>query len=182
MSEPARLHAVAGQFDSPDSLLAAARALSRDGYTRMDALTPFPVHGLDKALGLSRSPLGYLVFGGGVAGMASALLLQWWTGAVDYPLVIGGKPLFAFEFSIPITFELTVLLASFAAVIGMLAANGLPRLSHPVFRAETFRRVADDAFVLLVESSDPKFDAAACSERMSSLGAVRTELVEEDDA
>lgn len=182
MSEPNRLHGVAGQFDSPESLLTAARALSGDGYTRMDAFTPFPVHGLDKALGLGRSRLGYLVFGGGMVGAASALLLQWWTGAVDYPLVIGGKPLFAFEFSIPITFELTVLLASFAAVLGMLAANGLPRLSHPVFRAETFKRVTDDGFVLLIESRDPKFDAAACSERMSSLGAVRTEIVEEDDA
>ncbi len=179
MNGPGRIHGAAGQFDSPESLLAAARALAGDGYTRMDAFTPFPVHGLDKALGLSRSPLGYVVFGAGLAGAALALLLQWWTGAVDYPLVIGGKPLFAFEFSIPITFELTVLLASFAAVGGMLAANGLPRLSHPVFSSELFRRVTDDGFVLLIESRDPKFDAAACRERLASLGAVRTEVVEE---
>ncbi len=133
-----------------------------------------------EALGLGRSRLGYLVFGAGLAGMFGALLLQWWTGAVDYPLVIGGKPLFAFEFSIPITFELTVLLASFAAVVGMFVVNGLPRLSHPVFRAESFRRVTDDGFVLIIESDDPKFDAAGCVRRLESLGARRTEVVAED--
>jgi hypothetical protein len=107
-----------------------------EGFTKMDAFTPFPVHGLDHALGLGRSRLGYVVFGAGFVGMVLALLLQWWTGAVDYPLVIGGKPLFAFEFSIPITFEVTVLLAAFAAVLGMLAVNGLPRLHHPIFDCE----------------------------------------------
>jgi len=180
MTGPNRLHGVAGEFDSPESLLAAARALSADGYKKMDAFSPFPIHGLDRALGLGRSRLGYLVFGAGLVGAASALLLQWWTGAVDYPLVIGGKPLFAFEFSIPITFEVTVLLASFAAVLGMFVANGLPRLSHPLFRSETFRRVTDDGFMLVIESADPKFDAAACSQRLASLGAMRTELIEED--
>ncbi len=180
MNGPARLHGVVAEFDSPESLLASARALRSDGYTKMDAFTPFPVHGLDKALGLGRSRLGYLVFGAGLTGMVGALLLQWWTGAVDYPLVIGGKPFFAFEFSIPITFEVTVLLASFAAVVGMFVVTGLPRLSHPVFHAESFRRVTDDGFVLVIESDDPKFDAAACVRRLEALGARRTEVVEED--
>ncbi|HSW51522.1 MAG TPA: DUF3341 domain-containing protein [Bryobacteraceae bacterium] len=175
-----RLHGVAAEYSSPESLLAAVRGARAEGYTRMDAFTPYPVHGLDRALGLRRSRLGYLAFGGGVAGMLIALLLQWWTGAVDYPLVIGGKPLFAFEFSIPVTFELTVLLASFGAVFGMLAANGLPRLSHPVFRAESFRRVTDDGFMLLIEGGDPKFEPEACARLLASLGATRTEVVEED--
>lgn len=175
-----RVHGVAAQFSSPEALLAAVRGARAEGYTRMDAFTPYPVHGLDRALGLGRSRLGYLSLAGGVVGAISALLLQWWTGAVDYPLVIGGKPLFAFEFSIPVTFELTVLLASFGAVIGMLAANGLPRLSHPVFRAETFRRVTDDGYMLLIEGDDPKFETEACSRLLTSLGATRTEVVEED--
>ncbi len=180
MSQPDRLHGVAAEFDTPEELLNAVRAMREHGYTRMDAYTPYPVHGLDKALGLSRSRLGYLVFAAGIAGAASALLLQWWTGAVDYPLVIGGKPFFAFEFSIPITFELTVLFASFAAVLGMLAANGLPRLAHPVFQAEGFRRVTDDAFLLVIESDDPGFDAAACERRLTAIGPRSIEVVKED--
>jgi hypothetical protein len=180
MSERVRTYGVAAQFASPEALLAAVRGLRSEGFTKMDAFTPFPVHGLDQALGLGRSRLGYLVFGGGFLGMVSALLLQWWTGAVDYPLVIGGKPLFAFEFSIPITFELTVLFAAFAAVLGMLAVNGLPRLHHPVFGCESFRRVTDDGYLLVIESDDPKFDPRACTERLASLGATRTEVVEEE--
>jgi hypothetical protein len=180
MSQPDRPYGVAAEFETPEALLAAVRNLRAQGYTKMDAFTPYPVRGLDQALGLSRSRLGYLVFGAGVAGAAAALLLQWWTGAVDYPLVIGGKPLFAFEFSIPITFELTVLFASFAAVVGMLVANGLPRLSHPVFQAEGFRGVTDDGFLLVVESGEAGFDAADCERRLRALGPRRTEVIAED--
>jgi hypothetical protein len=172
-------HGVAAEFASPEALLAAATAARAQGYTKMDAYTPFAVHGLDRALGLKRSRLGFLVFGAGLVGTISALLLQWWTGAVDYPLVIGGKPLFAFEFSIPVTFELAVLFASFAAVLGMLAVNGLPRFSHPILRAETFRKVTDDGFLLVIESRDPKFEAHGCAEFLRAQGAIRTELVEE---
>ncbi len=182
MSPAARPHGVAAEFASPEELLGAVRAARAAGLTKMDAFTPFPVHGLDKALGLGHSPLGYVVFAMGVLGTASALLLQWWTGAVDYPLVIGGKPLFAFEFSIPITFELAVLFAAFGAVIGMLVWNGLPRLYHPVFRAESFRRATNDAYVLVIEGDDPKFDAEGCARLLESLGARRTELVEGEAA
>ena len=177
-----RVHGVAAEYPSAEALLEAVRGARADGYTKMDAFTPYPVHGLDRALGLSRSRLGYLAFAGGAVGMVCALLLQWWTGVVDYPLVIGGKPLFAFEFSIPITFELTVLLAAFAAVGGLFATSGLPRLSHPVFRAEGFRKVTDDGFLLLIEAEDPKFEPQACATLLASLGATRTEVVEEEDA
>ncbi len=182
MSAPDRIYGVAAEFASPEALLTAARTLRGEGYSAMDAFTPFAVHGLDQALGLGRSKLGYLAVAGGAAGCAAALVMQWYTGAVDYPLVIGGKPLFAFEFSIPVTFELTVLLASFATVFGMLAFNGLPRLHHPVFRAESFRRATDDAFLLVVEARDPKFDLEASRRRLESLGATRTEVIEEEQA
>jgi len=171
---------IAAEFDTPAALVEAVRAVRAKGYTKLDAFTPFPVHGMDQALGLGRSRLGYLVFAMGLLGTVSALLLQWWTGAVDYPLVIGGKPFFAFEFSIPVTFEVTVLLAAFAAVLGMLALNGLPRLHHPVFSSELHRRVSDDGFLLVIEGGDPQFDAGACQELLTSLGARRTELIEED--
>jgi hypothetical protein len=174
-----RIYGAVAEFSSPDALIASARSLREKGYRKMDAYSPCPVHGIDEALGLRRSPLGYLVLGGGLAGLAAALLLQWWTGAVDYPLLIGGKPLFAFEFSIPITFELTVLVAAFAAVGGMLALNGLPRFHHPLFEHERFRKVTDDRFFLAVEASDPIFDAVATPALMRSLGAEDAALVEE---
>ncbi len=174
------VYAVIAEFDAPEAVLAAARSLREDGYTRLDAFTPFPVHGLEEALGIPRSRLGYLVAAMGAIGCAGALLLQWWTGAIGYPLVIGGKPLFAFEFSIPITFELTVLLASFGAVIGMLALNGLPRLNHPAFNYPNFHRATDDRFLLAVEAADPKFDPQAVRRRLEALGALRVESVEDE--
>src|SRR5271169_4714424 len=110
------VYGAVAEFDSPKNLLAAIRALRERGYPRLDAFTPFPVHGIDEALGASRSPLGRIVLAAGLSGAAAALLLIWWTGAVSYPLVVAGKPLFAFESSIPITFEVAVLFAAFGAV------------------------------------------------------------------
>ncbi len=173
-----QVHGVIGEFDSPEALLDTVRAARERGYTRMEAYTPFPIHGLDQAMGEKRSRLGYIVLGCGIVGAAFALLMQWWTGAVSYPLVIGGKPFFAFEFSIPVTFELTVLFAAFGAVIGMFAINGLPRLHHPVFHYSRYRGATDDRFLLAIEASDPRFDADDAYELMAAMGARETEVVE----
>lgn len=182
MNREGATYGVLAEFASPEQLLDAVRQARQAGYRHMDAFTPLPVHGLDKALGLERSKLGFVVFGAGLLGAAAALLLQWWTAAVDYPLMIGGKPYFQFEFSIPVTFELTVLFAAFAAVLGMLAFNRLPQLYHPVFTAESFRRATDDAFLLLIESRDPQFDPEACRRLLHAAGAGRVELIEEEAA
>lgn len=179
MSEAARVHGVVAEFESPHELLEAAHAVRARGYTKLDAYTPFPVHGLDEALGIERSKLGWFVLAMGVLGGGLALLLQWWTGAVDSPLVIAGKPLFAFEFSVPITFELAVLLASFGAVFGMLALNGLPRFYHPVFQHSRFERAADDRFFLAVESDSADFDAEKAAGALRSAGGQHTEVVTE---
>jgi len=179
MSEGAA-YAVVAEFGSPESLVEAASALREQGFTRMDACTPFPVHGIDRALGIRKSPLGWYVLIGGLTGAALALLMQWWTGAVDYPLVIGGKPLFAFEPSIPITFELAVLLAAFTAVVGMFALNGLPQLYHPLFEYEGFRGVTDDKFLLAVEAADPHFHIEDTPAALRHLGALTTGVVRED--
>ncbi len=172
------VHGIIGEFDTPEALLEAVKAMRERGYTRLDAYTPFPVHGMDKALGARRSRLGLVSLAGGVLGASAALLLQWWTGAVDYPLVIGGKPFFAFEFSIPVTFELTVLFAAFGTVLGMLAFNGLPRLYHPAFNYSRFRGATDDRFLLAVNATDPKFDSEKTLMLMRSLGAAHPEVVE----
>jgi hypothetical protein len=156
----------------------AARAVRELGYTKLDAFTPFPVHGIDEAMAIPRSKLGWIVFCGGFLGAASALSLIWWTGAVSYPLVVGGKPLFDVVFSIPVTFELTVLFSAFAAVFGMFALNKLPQLYHPVFNYSKFAGATDDKFLLAIEASDPKFDAAQSMRLLTTLGAHSAEVVE----
>ncbi|MFN3325184.1 MAG: DUF3341 domain-containing protein [Bryobacteraceae bacterium] len=171
-------YGVVADFDSPEELLHAIEAVRKQGYSKLDAMTPFPIHGIDEAMGAKRSILGYIVIWFGLLGAIAALLLQWWTGAVDYPLVIGGKPLFAFEFSIPITFELTVLFSAFAAVIGMFALNGLPRFYHPTMNYSKFSGATNDRFLLVIEKDDPKFDAEQTASLLRSLGSRDVEIVE----
>jgi hypothetical protein len=133
------------------------------------------VHHLDQAMGMKRSKLPYFILGGTISGFLFGLLLQWWTSAVDYKLVIGGKPLFA-----PILFESTILLTAFATVIGMIAVfNGLPLYYHPIFNAEVSKRITDDRFVVSIEAKDPQFDATKTVEFLNSLpGAEEVQLVE----
>jgi Alternative complex III, ActD subunit len=171
-------YAVVAEFADPERLLEAIRAARAAGFRRLDAFTPYPVHGIESAMGEPRSPLGYVVLVAGLCGTASAYLLQWWTGAVNYPLVIAGKPLFAFEPSIPIMFELTVLFAAFGAVIGMLVLNRLPQFYHPVFNYSRFGGATNDRFLLAVESDDPSFDEAKATELLNRLGSTHTEVVE----
>jgi hypothetical protein len=173
-----KFYGMVAEFNDERQLVRAAKAAREFGYTRMDAYTPFPVHGIDDAIGIPRSPLGYIVAGAGSLGAISAFLLVWWTGAVDYPLVIGGKPLFSVEFSIPIVFELTILFSAFAAVIGMFALNRLPRFYHPIFQYSNFERATDDRFLLAIEANDPVFDPDESAELLRGLGAKKTELVE----
>ena len=173
-------YAVASTFDTTQELLGAIRGIRKKGYRKLDAYTPFPVHGIDEALGERRSRLGFVIGGGALAGILTALGLQWWTAAVDYPIIIGGKPFFAIEYAVPITFELMVLFASFAAVIGMLAFNGLPRFNHPIFNYANYARVTDDGFVLVVERDGNHFEPVAIVELLNELGGKNTEVVHED--
>ncbi len=173
-----KVYAVMGEFSDPHELVHAGRKIREMGYTKLDAMTPFPVHGIDDALGIPYSKLGWIVICIGLMGSATALLLQWWCGTINYPLVIGGKPLFDFTFSIPITFELTVLFSSFAAVIGMFALNGLPRLYHPSLNYRNAHRATDDRFLLVVEADDPMFHPQKTAEHLRSVGADEVEVVE----
>lgn len=173
-----KFYGVVAEFDDDRKLVAAARAAREFGYTRMDAFSPFPVHGIDDAIGIPRSPLGFIVATSGALGLLSATLLVWWTGAVDYPLVIGGKPLFSVEFSVPIMFELTVLFSAFAAVFGMFHLNRLPTYYHPVFNYSRFESATDDRFLLAIEASDPVFNPDESAKLLETLGALKTELVE----
>jgi mono/diheme cytochrome c family protein len=167
---------ILAEFDDPEALKAGAAGARRAGYTRFEAYSPFPVHGIDAAMGRRRTALPWLVLAGGIGGGLVALGLQWWTNAVDYPHIISGKPLFSLPANIPITFELIILLSARAAFGGGLVLSGLPRLFHPLVGSTKFRRVTTDAFFLTVEADDPKFDEAATAELLRSLGAGDVEV------
>ena len=141
---------------------------------------PFPVHGLEKAMGLRRSPLPWIVLVMGLTGAALGFVLQWWVHASAYPLVISGKPYFAWPAMIPITFELAVLFAALGAVFGMLGLNRLPMHHHPLFKSKVFERVSDDAFFISIESWDPRFDPSATGKLLESMGARSVELLESE--
>lgn len=165
------LFGLMAEFAGEKAVLAAAKAAYAQGYRKMDAFTPFPVDGLAGALGRPRPLLPLVVLLGGIGGCAGGYFLQWYALAVSYPLNIGGRPLNSWPLFIPITFELTILSAAFAAVIGMLAANRLPELHHPVFDAPDFARATSDRFFLCIEASDPKFDPEATRQFLESLPA-----------
>lgn len=171
---------VLAEFPNPGILLEAARSVREKGYRRFDTYSPFPIHGMDEAMGLGNSKLGYLVFIGGLAGGGLGYWLQWWTGAVDYPLNISGKPFFALWPSVPIIFELTILLAAVAAVFGMFAFNKLPRLYNPLFNIERFAGASDDQFFLQIEARDGKFDREQTAAFLEGLGALHVEPVWEE--
>jgi Protein of unknown function (DUF3341) len=173
-----KVYGVIGEFSDPHELVHAGRKIREMGYTKLDAMTPFPVHGIDDAIGVPYSKVGWIVICIGLCGTATALGLIYYVGAVSDKLVIGGKPLFDFTFSIPVTFELTVLFSAFAAVIGMFALNGLPRLYHPSLNYRNAHKATDDRFLLVIEADDPKFDAQRSAEHLRSVGADLVEVVE----
>src|SRR5688572_4819595 len=173
-------YGILAEFATPTQLYHACERVRDAGFTRWDAHTPFPVHGLEKAMGLRRSPLPWIVLGMGLTGAALGFVLQWWVHASAQPLVISGKPYFAWPAMIPVTFELGVLFAALGAVFGMLALNRLPMHNHPLFRSKVFERVTDDAFFISIESWDPRFDPSATGKLLESLGARSVELVESE--
>jgi len=174
-----RIWGLLAEFATPADLVHAAASVRDAGYTKWDAHTPFPVHGLDSAMGIRPTRLPFLVLGAALTGTAGALLMQWWMNAVDYPIIISGKPFNSLPADIPVTFELTVLLASLTAFLGMLVANNLPKFHHPLFANARFRRVTTDAFFLAIEASDPRFDAGATEKLLSELHATRVTPVED---
>ena len=134
---------------------------------------------MDDAMGLSGSKVPWITLGGGLTGLSIGLLLQWWTGAVDYPMVIAGKPYFAWQFALPVTFELSILLSAFGTVFGMFALNLMPRPYHPLDNVPAFKRVTDDKFFLSIEVCDPLFDMEKTKTLLSELGGVGITEVEE---
>ena len=167
-----------GIFTDPNLVISAAETLRDAGYTRFDFHTPYPLHGLDDAMGVKKTILPYISLAAAMAGAAVAIHLQWFTGAVDYPLIIGGKPMFALEPSIPIAFELTVLLSSIATVVGMFGLNGLPRWFSKWQNDPHFLRSTDDAFVVTVDAGDPLYNSEKTRALLEAAGADQIRVVE----
>ncbi len=177
--EPAtdNTYGLLAEFADPAALYRAARATSEAGYSKFDTHSPFPIHGMDGAMGMGNSKVGFITAGGAATGLALATWMQWWMGAVDYPINISGKPFFAIEPSIPIMFELTILFAAIATVLGMFGLNGLPRHYNPLFYSKSFARVTDDAFFLHIAARDARFDLDATRHFLSGLGATDVEVI-----
>jgi hypothetical protein len=169
------IYGIAGWFETPAELYHACEALRDAGYQRFDAHTPFPVHGLEKAMGLRPTRFPWLVLGGGLSGLSFAVALAYFTQVIDYPLNIGGKLAWSYQAFIPVFFELTILFAGLTCFFGVWAVNGLPRLNHPTFNHPSFHRATDDVFFVSVEAEDPRFDRAGTRSMLQGLGAREVE-------
>ena len=170
--------AIMGNFTDVNLLVKAAETIRDSGYKDFDVFTPYPVHGLDKAMGIKRTILPYFSFAGGVVGLFSAIGLMHWTGAVDYKLMIGGKPLFSVFFGMPVMFELTILLTALATFVGLWALCKLPRWYNEFQHDEGFRRSQDDIFVVAIFSDDARYTEESTTELLKKLNASDVRLVE----
>ncbi len=164
-----QIYGLLAEFDSTTEIVVAAEKLRKAGFTETDAFSPFPIHEMDKALGIKRTILPYLVFAGGITGLLLGLALQIGTHVFEYPIIVGGRPHLSLSAFVPPAYELTILLASFTAVFGMLFLNGLPKPYHPVFNVPRFNLATREKFFLLVKKTDPLFEYEKTRAFMESL-------------
>ena len=173
-------YGILARFDSPKSLMHAAEKVRDEGFEKFDCHSPFPIHGMDEAMGLKRSKLGYLI---GFMGMSGALFgfgLQSWIHSIEYPMNISGKPIFAYPAYAIITFELMVLFSAIGAVFGMMFFNRIPRFHHPVFYSEKFSDVSSDAFYVSIEVDDPKYEESFVIDFLKDIGGTEIEVLKDE--
>jgi hypothetical protein len=182
--------AVIGEFPDVDTVMAVAEKLRDRGFDRWDVHSPFPIHGINRAMGLRPTILPWIALVHGVVGAAVGLVLVWWTNATTftglpatlqgYEYLISGKPRFSLPANVAIVFEVAVLFTAFGTVLGMLGLNKLPMLHNPLLRSARFRRVTSDRFCVVIECADPQYDLAVTPALLESLGATAVEVVEEE--
>lgn len=179
MSSASQPYGLLAEYETPADLMHAAEKVRDAGFRRWDVFTPYPVHGMDKAMGLKNSKVGWFSFLGGVTGYTTGMLLIYLTNRVDYPILIGGKPLFSPFSAFPPSYELTILLGAFGALFGMLILNRLPRLHHPLLKHDRFRLATHDRYFLVIETADPRYRDADTRALLEGTGSKRIELVED---
>jgi hypothetical protein len=167
---PEQPYGLIATFDTTPELYRAAERVRNAGYRDWDCITPFPVHGLDKAMGLRRSIVPRFSLTGGITGFCTGMSLIWYTDAYDYRLTVGGKPFFSPLFAFPVSYELTILFTAFATIGGMFFLNGLSKLYHPVLKYENIRRGLDDRFFVVIESADKRYDPAGTRAFLEEIG------------
>lgn len=172
-------YGIVAEFETAADVLHAAERVRDTGFRQWDVYTPFPIHGMDRAMGMRNSKVGWFSFIGGVSGYSLGMLMIWWMNAHDYPLVVGGKPLFSPFSAFPPSYELTILLGAFGALFGMLFLNRLPRLYHPLLKNRRFALATHDRFFVVIETSDPKYSETETRQLLESLGSKHIEVVEE---
>jgi len=165
-------YSVVAEFESPEELIEALNQARAAGYTKLDAYTPFPVHGLSDAIGFQEEKVPWVVAIAGLVGALSGLALQTYVSMIDYPMNVGGKPLFSLPAFFPVTFECTILFASFGAVLSMFGLNGLPKPYDPIFDAPNFERASQDRFFLSVEATDPQYNADEIAKLLKTTTAL----------
>ena len=172
-------YGILAEFDTPAEAMHAAEQVRDAGFRQWDVYTPYPVHGMDKAMGLKNSKVGWFAFLGGVAGYSSGMLMIWFMNAIDYPLIVGGKPMFSPFGAFPPSYELTILLGSFGSLFGMLFLNRLPRLHHPLLKHKRFALATHDKFFVVIETADPKYSETETRKLLEAAGSKRIEMVGE---
>tara|TARA_B110000037_G_C17019733_1_gene464791 strand:- start:417 stop:947 length:531 start_codon:yes stop_codon:yes gene_type:complete len=167
------------KFDTPADIMHAAEKVRDEGFKQWDVITPFPIHGMDPAMGLKRSIIPRFTIIGGTFGFTAGMLMIFFTNAVDYKILIGGKPLFSPLAAFPVAYEMTIFCAAFISIIGMFIVNGLPRHNHPVLAYDDIKEGSDDKFFLYIEKDDPQFDDVKTRSLLESLHPVKIDELDD---
>jgi hypothetical protein len=165
------------EFDNPAQLLHAAEKLKEAGYKKFDCHSPFPIHGMDDAMGMKRSPLGWIVGTVAFIALLSGFALEWWTSTIDYPLVISGKPFFSYQAYGPVAFAIMVLSSAFTALLGMMALNKLPMWYHQLFDSRKTEKITNDGFIVSIDTDDPNFDQNKTQAFLKDIGGKNLEVI-----
>jgi hypothetical protein len=174
-----KLWGLLAQYENPAAIYAAAERVKAAGYEKWDACAPFPVHGLEKAMGVPPSKLPWAVLAVGLTGSTFMLFFQSWAMGNAYPMIVGGKPLLSIPAFVPIWYEITVLSSCVTAFLANWILNGLPQPYHPAFASKAFERVTDDKFFIMIEAEDPRFDLEKTKTLLTASGATLVEELED---
>jgi hypothetical protein len=173
-------YGIMAEFATPADLMHAAEKIRDEGFRRWDVYSPYPIHGMNHAMGLKNSKVGWFGFIGGCTGYTTGMLMIWWMNAYDYPILVGGKPMFSPYFAFPPSYELTILFTAFGSIFGMMLLNRLPRLHHPLLKNRRFAtKATHDGYFLVIETTDPKYSEAGTRKLLESIGGLNIEIIED---